>query len=329
MRFLFAGFLVLAACGGSNQGPNDPMKIEVPPQPPPIASAGPTPVAVPPSAPIAARPFTCNGGQLLQAFPGPHLCTHTDPKTWDDAEAQCVADGGHLLALESENDIDHAKMLLTSRLYRLGSLPGRASWIGLETADKKKRTWKWNDGEAVKAASWADGEPNNWDGNEQCGEWLFATGKWNDTRCNLEQPYLCEGVRSCPSKIVVSADKEYCWVPDEADYAKAKKGCAQLGGKLALPKTAEAQKLLTRGAAQSFPVKEFWIGLNELSNPGTWLWTTGAELGDSASWKPTEPNGYRGNEHCVEVYADSWWWNDFDCAEKLPFVCGPGPAKSR
>ena len=43
---------------------------------------------------------------------------------------------------------------------------------------------------------WANGEPNNVKGQEHCVE-LYMNygklndGKWNDNRCDLEQPYIC------------------------------------------------------------------------------------------------------------------------------------------
>ena len=311
-RFIFIGS---AACAIAR--PADPMKVEVPPQPLQVAPPATEPLV--PSAPIAVRSFQCRTGLVFHTGDVP-LCGHVEPLTWDDAEARCVADGGHLLAFEREEDSKSARALLASPITQAG----RAAWVGLEIADKKKRTWKWSDGDPLKQPAWSAGEPNNWDGNEQCAEWLFANGRWNDTRCNLEQPYLCEdkpgATFTCPTAATFIGGKKTCWVDKPANFGDAKKGCAKLGGTLAMLKAAEESDQLTKAMGQRFPVTELWVGLNELAAEGTWLWTTGAPIAFS-NWKHEEPNGYRGNEHCTELFAHSWQWNDLDCSERLPFVC--------
>ena len=107
-------------------------------------------------------------------------------------------------------------------------------------------------------------------------------------------------------------------------FGQAKNLCKQMGGRLATPKTAEESEALRAGMAQRFEATRMWIGLNDLSQDGTWVWTNGSPLRYRA-WAPGEPNAY-GREACVELFADRWNWNDLDCAQSLPSVC-EGPAK--
>jgi hypothetical protein len=62
-----------------------------------------------------------------------------------------------------------------------------------------------------------------------------------------------------------------------------------------------------------------WIGLTDSAEEGNWSWASGSKQ-DFAAWGPGEPNNYN-EEHCAELHADSWTWNDLDCAVKLPSVC--------
>ena len=40
--------------------------------------------------------------------------------------------------------------------------------------------------------NWADGEPNDKDGTENCVEMLRTNGKWNDMPCSQNMGYICE-----------------------------------------------------------------------------------------------------------------------------------------
>ena len=51
--------------------------------------------------------------------------------------------------------------------------------------------WEWSaDGERIKTAYWANGEPNN-SGDEACLE-HNGEGSWNDMPCARKQKYLCK-----------------------------------------------------------------------------------------------------------------------------------------
>lgn len=321
MRRFHAVLVVLAsACGGSTGGPEDPAKVIVPAQPPqPVATASaPPPAASSASVAVAAPEFSCTTGKRFEAGARSY-CAYAEPATWENAEARCVANGGHLMSFDSPSTSDAVHLTLGSP-----QRAARAAWIGLESPQKTKTSWKWITGEAVTAASWNNGEPNNWDGNEGCGEWLVANGKWNDTRCNLNQHFLCQSVppatMTCPGR----SFGPYCYMTMNLPFGQAKNVCKQQGGRLATPRTDAESEALKSGMAQRFEATRMWIGLNDLASPGTWVWSNGSPLRYRA-WTPGEPNAY-GREGCVELFADRWTWNDLDCAEKLPSVC-ESPAK--
>jgi hypothetical protein len=54
----------------------------------------------------------------------------------------------------------------------------------------------WTDGSPWTFSGFGVGEPNDGNHNEDCAEWLAATGDWNDLECGLERGALCEAAVS-------------------------------------------------------------------------------------------------------------------------------------
>jgi hypothetical protein len=317
MRRASAFAILLAACGGPSAPASDPIVV-VPKQPPqPPATEAP-----PPSAPVAAakpkakKPWTCRGAHAGNDT----MCFHAEAVSWSDADRRCTEDGGRLLTIGDDARDAIVRGALGSPL---DAAAGRAVWIGLEQSRVgKKREWRWATGELLKDASWSEGEPNDWDGHEQCAEMLLATGRWNDTRCNLVQRFVCEGT-PCDrneGRRIGGDTMIRCLENDEKDFAAAKKSCAAHGGKLATPRTSESQQALRGALGMRSAAPKIWIGLSDPSGERDWRWPTGAPL-DYAAWAPGEPNDFLSNERCVELYTDTWQWNDLDCSAARPYVC--------
>lgn len=142
--------------------------------------------------------------------------------------------------------------------------------------------------------------------------------------CNLRDDD-CDGVwdnaDGCPGCVPASAPDGYrlwlCFQP--LDYAEARAACAELGGDLvSLPD--EATEAAVRGAALDLWWNNWWIGLDDLAEEGTFVWTDGTPL-DYTRWASGEPNDSNG-EDCVHLTA---WaggaWNDLACDRKNPYIC--------
>ncbi|MBL9118999.1 MAG: hypothetical protein JNL80_03690 [Phycisphaerae bacterium] len=69
----------------------------------------------------------------------------------------------------------------------------------------------------------------------------------------------------------------------------------------------------------SNPLSAAFIGLNDLTNEGVFVWDDGSPL-SYLHWAPGEPNNF-GNEDAVEMGAGSGLWNDIS---KLAFLPGVG-----
>jgi hypothetical protein len=232
-----------------------------------------------------------------------------------------VANGGHLVTLNVRVTSDALHDALGSPVYA-----GRAVWIGLERVTKGgKKAWTWTTGEPLGDASWSTGEPNDFDGREACTEWLVVDGRWNDTRCELEQHYVCQSVKDKPlacklGHTFAAGGVTYCQNAVARTFAEAKRACVADGGALATPRTRAENQVLRDAMAARFPVSRMWIGLTDAAEEDHWVWASGEPYFEFERWQPHEPNNFNG-ENCVELHAASWSWNDLDCGVALPSVC--------
>lgn len=296
------------------------MLIPVQPPPPPVLPS-PAPSALKADAPRAAIPFKCDGGKRFQASSRTY-CAYAELDSWEGSERRCVANGGHLMTLDTESTSEAVYKALGSP-----QAAKRAAWIGLELKNKKRpgpSEWKWSSGDAVKAESWNDGEPNNFEGAEACGEWLVVDGRWNDTRCDQTQAYVCQSkpgaTLACKTgRAFTVGATTYCLNANERAFPDAKRACAADGGQLAELKTAAENGALREAMAARFAATTIWIGLTDATEEGNWGWVSGAPRGFEA-WQGGEPNDF-GDEDCAQLFADSWTWNDLDCNARLASVC--------
>ncbi len=106
-------------------------------------------------------------------FEGHHYFLTEMAESWTVAEAEAVADGGHLAAVGSQAEQD----FLTTQ-FCADAVP---VWIGGERAGS---TFAWTTGESFSYTAWSRGEPNNAGGDENfiAMNWHFAEG--NDVRGN-------------------------------------------------------------------------------------------------------------------------------------------------
>ncbi|XP_039975109.1 C-type lectin domain family 4 member M-like [Xiphias gladius] len=112
--------------------------------------------------------------------------TSTLKKNWTESRKACVAQGADLVVIDSRDEQVFANGLLQS---------GQNAWIGL-TDSLKEGTWMWVDGTPVTIEFWQPGQPNSFNGNQDCGEMVQkstgAVGEWNDDGCFAEQLWICE-----------------------------------------------------------------------------------------------------------------------------------------
>ncbi|MBK8258930.1 MAG: CotH kinase family protein [Polyangiaceae bacterium] len=104
-------------------------------------------------------------------------------KNWSDAEADCVAQGGHLASIHDQTSYDE----VVNGAY---AITGGEWYIGLGDAQTEGQ-FVWTDGTPFDFTSWNDGEPNN-AGDEDCVHLAsWAGGLWNDIPCDVPAHYVC------------------------------------------------------------------------------------------------------------------------------------------
>jgi hypothetical protein len=105
---------------------------------------------------------------------GEHMYLLTSPMSWQNAEAQAVALGGHLATL---NDAAEEAALR----QRFGTL--EYFWIGFNDI-ATEGVWQWASGQPITYTNWCTGEPNNFnDEDAAIINWAHGPGFgdcWND-----------------------------------------------------------------------------------------------------------------------------------------------------
>ena len=67
--------------------------------------------------------------------------------------------------------------------------------------------WAWLDSSPADVyQNWAKGQPDNKKGKEHCAQISSSSGQWNDAKCTVKQPFVCEvtyrGVCAYPLLII-------------------------------------------------------------------------------------------------------------------------------
>lgn len=104
---------------------------------------------------------------------------------WDDARVGCAERGGRLVVIETEEE----NALLGPRVREHTN---RVFWLAATDRETEGR-FTWTDGSTLTFSSWANGEPNDSGGAEDCAQGNFrAALTWNDGRCQGNQYFVCE-----------------------------------------------------------------------------------------------------------------------------------------
>ena len=100
------------------------------------------------------------------------------------------------------------------------------------------------------------------------------------------------------------------------DWNSAQSTCKEDGGNLAIifnQKTRDVVKGLEKWSL------EYWIGVTDQWNEGTWQTATKLNL-PYTNWAPGEPNNADYGEDCAYQNWDTKW-NDEPCSKKKAFIC--------
>ncbi len=128
------------------------------------------PPAVPPARPAPVARAAELPRSSLRTFGGHWYARINESITWEEAEAVCVALGGHLACINSEAENTFVFDQFATDRY---------CWLGATDAGHEGE-WRWLTGEPFRFMAWATGEPSN----SLVGEHYLITGQdaWNDAR---------------------------------------------------------------------------------------------------------------------------------------------------
>ncbi len=127
-----------------------------------------------------------NGGQAISGFiymgslNGHHYYCSNDPATWQAAQANCQANGGHLAVINNA----------TENAFLANILTLQSAWIGLSDAGSEGN-FSWVNGQPLSYTNWYPGQPNNYNGSQDYVE-MLNTGLWNDQYNHYALEYIME-----------------------------------------------------------------------------------------------------------------------------------------
>ncbi|KAH8262935.1 hypothetical protein KR044_002223, partial [Drosophila immigrans] len=103
-----------------------------------------------------------------------------DDASWYEAGHICRMLGGNLLNIESSLEMDALLAVLTDNYYWMSGscLAGNREFLSITS------------GAALPYVRWGEGEPNNFNGEENCLQLKFA--EFNDSNCKSKHKFVCE-----------------------------------------------------------------------------------------------------------------------------------------
>jgi hypothetical protein len=123
------------------------------------------------------HPYVC------EREPPPVLTNHhayrlrTAARNWDGASSECDKSGGHLVAIETEDE-----QTLLARRFSV------EFWLG---ARRGSGDFTWVTGSPLTFTAFGTGEPNGAVGTADCLA-FSRTDTWLDADCTLQKRYVCE-----------------------------------------------------------------------------------------------------------------------------------------
>ncbi|XP_023194031.1 macrophage mannose receptor 1-like [Xiphophorus maculatus] len=279
--------------------------------------------------PTASPDGHCDRGYLLYKDSCYHFETE-QVKNWQDAEADCVKEQGHLVSFHSEEELS----------FLTAHMPGEA-WVGLNDINIENQ-FVYTDGSDANLLPWAPNQPDNYENNEDCVHLTGMThpdpGKLNDDKCTATKEFVCKKAKGQgpPPQPPTSGPgwNEKCgsWTSDPFNdfcylfnylsmrtWAEARADCVNQGGEL-LSITEPFEQAFIQGLIQQAPTGiSLWMGGHDSITEGGWEWTDGSPF-RYIRWNAGNPDDYFG-EDCLSILINDGYWNDDNCQNKRGYIC--------
>ncbi|XP_078486104.1 snaclec 7-like [Ciona intestinalis] len=102
-------------------------------------------------------------------------------------------------------------------------------------------------------------------------------------------------------------------------YQQANVICTDRGGLVVPVKTRDLLEFVLK-IAKPFKTHLFWIGLTDIENEGTWVFSDGEHAGNKTFWAFNQPDKLD-NEDCAVINVVTKEFHDYSCGTKFPFIC--------
>ncbi|XP_063048519.1 macrophage mannose receptor 1-like, partial [Engraulis encrasicolus] len=269
-----------------------------------------------------APPVACNAPWI--SYAGHCYFLNRTKNTWKDANAQCIAGGGHLASI---HNIEEQSFVLSQLGYRETD----KLWIGLN--DKKTQLlFEWSDHSRVMFTAWDVQEPSHHRSEEEdCVLMGGKDGKWGDASCEEQNGFICKKAGDSVSSSGMEHNNIGCkagWTrhgyncyfvgPTTKTFDEAKDSCQDSGAHLVdVPDRLENAFLISMVGAR--PEKHFWIGLNNQRNLSVFEWTNTPKV-PYTHWNARMPGQKQG---CVAMTTGTLagLWDVLSCSNKEKYIC--------
>ena len=120
---------------------------------------------------------------------------------------------------------------------------------------------------------------------------------------------------------------EFAFYNDGLTSDGAEALCTTIGGKLYEPRDASVLQGVTN-QAKTAGIKGFWIGINDVVQEGTFLYSSDKTPLSITNWAAGEPNNVNQGEHCAVIRTHDGTWVDLHCTDyERSTVCMQAPGK--
>ncbi|XP_045179679.2 macrophage mannose receptor 1-like isoform X2 [Mercenaria mercenaria] len=236
-------------------------------------------------------------------------------KVWEEAEAACVADKGHLVDINSVGENKFLVNLMNAVYVYISD-----AWIGLNDREIND-TYVWvSSGQNATYTNWGQYEPNDVVWTQACVLMDKRKGQWNDRRCSYSRAYICKKA-SCPYGWTLFGESCYLYSGDEKkSWDAAQSACFNAEGQLVeIESDSENNFIVELKTNVSSNPTESWIGLHDIETEGKHIWVSSGNNTTYSSWGSGEPNDHDGGA-CVQLHGNGKW-NDTDCQLERSYVC--------
>ncbi|CAH1781368.1 unnamed protein product [Owenia fusiformis] len=244
---------------------------------------------------------------------------------WDEARAFCKAQKADLASVRDMAEYNWLKGQVTKDPRK------NEYWLGM-TDKEKEGTWKWVDGTkwstAVATAAWGKGQPDNYNDNEDCGEfWDSPNGVWNDEPCENWKRFICKR----RNNVLDLCDLDDGWHPhldkcykqfgDMKEWGEAEEVCESYNGNLMVINTQDKLHLTWDTLTCYDSKARYWIGLSDTVLPNYMTWVDGSPL-SLDNWDEDQPQYPEPGNMCTEIVSGARHkWRAAYCNQERMYVC--------